>query len=362
MFHKIDLEALAERSGPERAFLSLYLAGPDSLDSLDARIKKVRGLLEENADEAEHFEENLKLVNEFLADYDFTSGSLAIFSCWALEFLQAYSIEKEVPDLLWVDSSPYIRPLAELQDKYQNFVVVLADNSETHVYLVTSARPQEQETVKGNIKNHVRKGGWSQKRYARRRENALDHYAKEVVAVLEELDKRREFEYIVLAGSDETMNAIRGELPQSLAEKLAGAESVDLHQDDETWDSVFEMFFEEGRQHGRDLWNLIKAESLRSGRAALGPQEVLEAAAVGRVDRMLVTRDARIAGKRCRECENLLADVQGDCPVCQSDSLFTVDLVEELVELMLLSNAEPEFTDAIGGLSKSGDVAALLRY
>ncbi|MEX2534536.1 MAG: Vms1/Ankzf1 family peptidyl-tRNA hydrolase [Trueperaceae bacterium] len=178
MFHKMDLESLAERSGPERTFISLYLSGPDSLDSVEARIKKVRGLLEEETDEAEHFEENLKLVQEFLADYDFSSGSLAVFSCWALEFFQAYSIEKDVPDLLWVDSSPYIRPLAELQDKYQNFVVVLADNTETHVYLVTSSSPQEQETVKGNIKNHVRKGGWSQRRYVRRRENALDHYAR----------------------------------------------------------------------------------------------------------------------------------------------------------------------------------------
>ncbi|MEX2534535.1 MAG: hypothetical protein WD273_02955 [Trueperaceae bacterium] len=135
-----------------------------------------------------------------------------------------------------------------------------------------------------------------------------------------------------------------------------------MHQDDETWDSVFEMFFEEERQHDRDLWDLIKAESLRTGRAALGPREVVEAAVVGRVDRMLVTRDARIAGKRCRECENLLPDVQDKCSICGSDSLFTVDLVNELVELMLLSNAEPEFTDPIGGLSKSGDVAALLRY
>lgn len=362
MFHKIDLEALAELSGPERAFVSLYLSGPDSLDSLDARIRKVRGLLEENADETEHFEENLKLVRKFLADYDFTAGSLAIFSCWALEFFQGYSFEKEVADLLWIDSSPYIRPLAELQDKYENFVVVLADNTETHVYLVTSATPLEQETVKGQIKNHVRKGGWSQKRYARRRENALDHYAKDVVGVLEELEKRREFEYIVLAGSEETMQAIRAELPQNLIDKLVGAEPVDLHQEGEAWEGVFEVFFEEERRHDRDLWDLIKAESLRSGRAALGPQEVLEAAAVGRVERLLVTRDARIAGQRCRECENLFAEAEENCPVCESDSLFTVDLVEELVELMLLSDAQTEFTDPIGGLSKSGRVAALLRY
>lgn len=362
MFHKIDLEALAERSGPQRAFLSLYLSEPRSLDSLDGRVKKVRRLLDEDSDEAEHFEENLRQINEFLDDYDYESGSLAIFSCWALDFFQAYPLEKSLPDLLWVDSSPYIRPLAQLQDDFENFVVVLADNSETSIYLVTSASPKEQESITGNIKNQVRKGGWSQQRYARRRENALDKYAKEVVDVLADLDERREFDRILLLGSDETMHAIKQELPQRLEEKLVGTESVDLHQDDETWESAFGMFFEEERRSDEDLWEQIKAERLRDGRAATGPEEVLKTATVGRVERMLVTRDARIAGKRCRECENLLTDVEGNCPICGADALFTVDLVNELVEVLLLTDAEPEFTDPIEGLSRAGDVAALLRY
>ena len=362
MFEKIDLEALAERSGPERAFLTLYLSGPDARGALERRISKVRNLLDEETDEAEHFEENLKLLEEFFDSYDFESGSLAIFSCWALDFFQAYPLEVDLPDLLWIDSSPYIRPLAQLQDDYEDFVVVLADNTETHVFLVTSAVPQAQQTVKGNIKNHVRKGGWSQKRYERRRDNALGQYAKEVASVLAELDERRQFDKVLLLGSDETMRAIREELPPRLAEKLAGTESVDLHQDDETWQSAFEMFFEEDRKQDRELWQQIKAERLREGRAALGAEEVLEAAVAGRVERMLISKEARLAGHRCRECENLFNDGHELCPLCGTESLFKVDLVEELIELLLLTGAEPEFTEPIPGLTRADGVGALLRY
>lgn len=362
MFNSIDLEALAERNGPERAFLSLYLSGPAALDNLDGRVRKIRHLLEGEEDELEHFEENLNLLHEFLEEYDFDSGSLAVFACWATEYFEAYPVEKTLPDLLWIDSSPYIRPLAELQDEYENFAVVLADNTETHVYLVTSAVPKEQETVKGNIKNHVRKGGWSQQRYARRREHALGHYAKDVAEVLEELNKRKSFEYLFLVGSDETMRAIQEELSEELLEKLSGMESVDLHQENEVWDTVFDMFFDEERAYDKSLWQLIKEECLRNGRAAVGPREVLEAAAVGRVDRMLVTRDAKIPGMRCRVCENLVVDVQDTCPICGSESVFKVDLINELVELLVKSDAKPEFVDPIKGLSKAGDVAALLRY
>jgi peptide chain release factor subunit 1 len=363
MFNNINLEALAERSGPERAFLSLYLSGPRALENLEGRIRKIRHLLEDQEDELEHFEQNLKQLHEFLEEYEFKSGSLAVFACWATEYFEAYPVAKELPDLLWIDSSPYIRPLAELQDEYENFAVVLADNKETHVYLVASAVPKEQETVKGNIKNHVRKGGWSQQRYERRRDHALGHYAKDVAEVLEELNKRKSFEYLFMVGSDETMRSIKEELSEELLEKLSGMESVDLHQENEVWDTVFEMFFEEERQYDKGLWQIIKEECLRhGGRAAMGPREVLEAASVGRVERMLVTRDAKIPGMRCRECENLVADVQGTCPVCKSDSVFTVDLVNELVELLVMSHAEPEFVDPIRGLSNAGNVAALLRY
>lgn len=362
MFNRIDLQALAENAGPERAFLSVYLSGPGAIDSLEQRARKVRDILDEESDELEHFERNMEKVREFLDDYEFEAHSLCVFSCWATDYLQAYALEKEVPDFIWIDSSPYIRPIAELQDEYENFVVVTADNSETQVYYVTSAIPKEEERIKGDIKNHVRKGGWSQQRYSRRRDNELLHYAKEVTEVLTDLEKRKPFEHLFLVGSEEATRAIEEELPAHLAEKVSGIEAVDLHQKDEVWETAFELFFKEERAWDRTLWEEIRSEYMQDGRAVIGPSYVLEAAAVGRVERMLVTRDAKIAGLRCRDCENLSAEDDEACPVCESDSVFKVDLVNELVELLAMSGGEVEFVDPIRGLSKAGHVAALLRY
>ncbi|MDQ3397086.1 MAG: hypothetical protein M3511_04825 [Deinococcota bacterium] len=361
MFHNIDLEALAEQQGPERTFLSLYLSGPEAMASLEQRIHKVRELLDDS-DELEHFEENLALIQDFLDTHDFDAGALCVFACWMTDYLQAYALEKGVPDLLWIDSSPYIRPIAELQDEYENFVVVAADNTDTQVYFVTSAVAREQDTIKGEVKNPVKKGGWSQQRYARRREHELLHYAKEVAEVLADLEKRKSFDRLFFVGSDEAMKAIEEGLPEHLATKLAGKQAVDLYQEDEIWDAAFDMFTKEERAAEETLWEKIKAEYLREGLAAAGAAEVLEAAAVGRVEKMIVTRDAKIAGLRCRDCENLSAKVPESCPVCGSPSVFKVDLVNELVELLAMSSAETEFADPIGGLSKVGDVAALLRY
>jgi peptide subunit release factor 1 (eRF1) len=93
-----------------------------------------------------------------------------------------------------------------------------------------------------------------------------------------------------------------------------------------------------------------------------GPEEVLKAAAVGRVEKIAVTRDAKLSGTRCRDCENLSAGELKKCTVCGSADVFPVDLVNELAELAALTSAETDFVDPIQGLSEAGEVAALLRY
>lgn len=362
MFSRINLGALAAIQGPERAFVSAYLATPDSLKNLEHRVKKIELLLDGNEDELTHFSESMQMVRDYLEDTKFTAQSMCVFACWANDFLQAHHLEQSVDDLLWIGAAPYIRPLAELQDEYENFVVVAADASESHVYFVTSTVPTEDERVKGDVKNRVKKGGWSQKRYARRRENELLHYADEVVEAIQDLEKRRTFDRIIFAGAEESMQAIRERLPQSLQDKVVDSIPLDLNDEENFWEQVFDIFEDEERESEETLWNRIHAEYMQGGRAAVGFEDVLKAATTGRVQKMIVTRDVCKAGTRCRDCSNVIAREAKQCPYCKSHDVFKVDLVEDLVRLLETSSAETEFSDPIDGLTKVGEVAALLRY
>jgi peptide subunit release factor 1 (eRF1) len=363
MFNNIDLRELAAATGPERAFLSLYLSTPDSLGGLKPRIETLRAMLSEEPAEAEHFEQNLQMVDQWLAEHTWPTDGVCLFVSWAADFVRAYPLTVAVPDLIWVDSSPYIRPLAELQDEYENFVVVAADNTASRIFFVTSARPDEDAKVRGDVKNNVKKGGWSQKRYERRRSNELMHYAKEIVDILTEMDQKEQFDRLLLVGSQETMIEIEKALTAPLAAKLAGRRNVDLSAgDDPIFEAAFAMSTEAERESEARLWDRIKDEYCRGGLAVTGAEEVLKAAAVGRVEKMAVTRDAKIAGVRCRSCENLLYGSPTKCKICGAEDVFPVDLVNELVELLALTSAEADFMDPIEGLSQAGDVAALLRY
>jgi hypothetical protein len=49
-------------------------------------------------------------------------------------------------------------------------------------------------------------------------------------------------------------------------------------------------------------------------------------------------------------------------PYCGSDSLFTVEVVNEIVEMLKMTGAEVDFADHLGTLEEAGNIAALLRY
>ena len=361
----IDLRKLAEMTAPERAFLSVYLAGPRSVAGLQSQFQKVRRVLKGGGaekDEREHFDESVGLVRQHLKRNPLKSGSLCIFSCWALDFFQAVPLASRVNDLVWIDSSPYIRPLAEFQDEYENVAVVVADNKKARIFLVSAGTADSEEVIKGNVKNHVRKGGWSQQRYERRRDKQLLLYAREIVEALVQIEKEEPFRRIVLVGGKEILHAVHENLPQALQQKVA-QKALDLRKGEGAVnEDIMELFAEQERESERDLWEKIRAEYLRGGLGVVGLEDVLSAAKTGRVEQMIVNRTFKPEGRRCRDCENLDVGPVEKCSECGSESLFEVDMVNEIVELLKLTGAETDFADPIETLTESGEIAALLRY
>lgn len=360
---QIDIRELAEMSGAERAFVSLYVSGPDGLNKLHDRRERVRRLLGDHPEEVQHFDESLAMIREALEAQP-PKGGMALFASWALDFLAGYTLDVETPDLLWVDSSPYVRPLATLQHEHQSVLVVAADADGARVYIVTATEPEEVQRVRGDVKNHVKVGGWSQKRYQRRRANEMLLYARDVAEAIGRITEAEDVARIVLLGAKEATDQIADALPERLRDRLVGRRGADLSSGDDTalFETAQAMVEEQTRADNASLWERIRGEALRDGLAALGPGPVLAAAQQGRVELLLVTREARVGGMRCRECETLAHAKPQQCPACKSNSVFAVDLVNELVELVALSSAEATFVEPIEGLSAEGDVAALLRY
>jgi peptide subunit release factor 1 (eRF1) len=360
---RCDLRALAELSGPDRAFLTLYLPAKKGLAAVERRLQADRALLSPTPDEAEHFEQNLRLAQDWWEDCAPDSGTVCLFVCWALGVVKAVHVPLRLPELVRVDSSPYVRPLAEFRDEYEDFAVVVADNQSAQVYLVSAARAETAETVAGGVKNAVKVGGWSQQRYRRRRENDLSSYAKEVGRALLRLDSERDFRRVVMVGAAETLRAIEAALPAAITRKAVESKATDLKRPGTVIeDEILALMAAQERDSEAETWDRIKAEFLRGGLAAVGIDDVAEAAAEGRIDRAVVCRTCDFDGTRCRACEHLMVGQRAACAECGSVDLFNVELVNECVEMLLRTSADVDFVDADHALSWLGGIAALLRY
>src|SRR5690606_34672658 len=135
--------------------VSVYCSGQSLLSNLKARERELRAMLADHELEAEMFDANMRLVRELLEANTIESESICLFACSVLDFARGYQITLPVTDAIYVGPSPYLRPLAEMQDEYQTFCVVACDNSATRIFLVTNEAAEVEERIRGGIKNHV---------------------------------------------------------------------------------------------------------------------------------------------------------------------------------------------------------------
>ncbi len=361
----LDLKKLAEMTAPERSFLSLYLSGAQSISDLEKKLIKVRRVLKSNEvrkDEREYFDENVKTVAEYLQKYPLKTGALCIFTCQAIGFFQAILLPAPVNDVIRIDSYPYIRPLAEIYDDYENVAVVVADNDRVRIFLVSSTMNGTEEVIKGNIKNHVKVGGWSQKRYERRRDKQLLQYAQDIVDALVKLDKIEKYSHVLLVGAKEILHIVHGNMPQELQKKVIEKTSDLSRGEGSVNNDIMAFLSDEEHRFQQDYWEYIRSEYLRGGLAVVGLDDVLRAAQAGRIDKMIVDRTFHPLVERCQNCHSLNGGEVETCTVCGSKLLFKVSVINEILDMLIQSGAEYHFADSMPELREVGGIAALLRY
>ncbi len=360
---KLDLKKLSSISSSERAFLSVYVSEKTTNEDIEKSLELKKRVLTKGSDDLEYFTENCKLIINDIGKNPVTKGNHVIFCCWAMDYYHRSPLELPVDDLIRIDSSPYILPLAQLEDEYENYLVIAATNEKTKLYMVSCLRNIKEDDIKGNIKNHVKVGGWSQQRYERRRDKEFSKYVKEITGKIKEISEGVSFRRIVLVGSKETIRELEEVLPNELKKLIVGEKALDLKKDEAAVNGeIFTLLWDEERKTEKELWERTKARYLRGELGVTGKYDVLYFAKRGRVESVIVNKDADLKGIRCRDCEELSEKETDICPACKSTSVFPVNLINEITELIKLSGGEIEFAENIDELKDAGNIAAILRY
>ena len=363
-----DLRAMADMWDLQPSFLSLYLDLRRGIDEafMRKRQKECQSALAGQKEQLELFREALAQAESTLRNRRWNAEGVAIFSNPGRRYLEAFELPGEVENRMVFDSSPYIKPLAELHHDWEESIVVVLDHTHARLFVVSHYEILQKDTVAEEIVRKHRNGGMSQLRFQRLHDGYVSRYFKEVAEHLAaELEKCRchgRLRGIVLAGPKDAKVEFEKYLPVELQKMVVGHVVEPADAPDCTVVRAADEVVRSGEAaKEKALMDKLRGGILGSGLAVYGFDEVRRATFEGRTDILLIQKGLAIRGWRCEHCRNFGTGGPQICPVCGKPSL-QVDAVEELVELAMDRGTRAEFLAGDGGISQLGGLGALLRY
>ncbi|MDY6958783.1 MAG: Vms1/Ankzf1 family peptidyl-tRNA hydrolase [Halobacteriota archaeon] len=363
----IDIKELSEIYDSENkdTFITLFL-NIDKYDDkfIEKRKKSCISVLKGNKDLLNNFNRTVKMIEGYLKKMvrEKERKGLALFASHKNNFFRAYELRIPLEDQMVVDTSPYIRPLVRLIDEYETFGLVLLDSHRVKIYVVSSGKIEVEEERGSDIMNKHKKGGWSQARFQRLREGAIDRFLKIVLEDVEEIFREERIERVIIAGSGNAKKTFVSMLPNDLKSNVIDV--IDIEFDEAEGRLVSraeELIFEDEKKRSEMNVERLREEILKDGACVYGLKETMDAVKIGQVDTLLVRKGLKVRGWICEKCQSVGRGLVKYCPNCESET-SEADMIEEIIEFAKRKDTEIEFVVDNKTLEELGGIGGLLRY
>jgi len=348
------IRELSEVYDPESndTYISLYLNKKSDRKFIDRRIRACRSVLK--GDLLKNFNETLDVIDENIKKI--ISDNIAIFASKKHNFISYISLPIKVKNILIVDSSPYIRPLARINDEWESFTLVLLSSNYAKIYSISLGKIDDTKRLSADIMNKHKKGGCSQARFNRLRKGAISAFLSEVVESLRDIADER----IIIAGPGTAKNQFLEMLPKDINDRVV--DIIDINIDDEKKllkESIY-LISEREQMKSQEAVHHLKEEILKDGLAVYGLEETLNAVKNGQVDLLIIEKDYKLQGWICENCQVVNEGNKSICPYCGKKT-SEVDVLEEILEFAKRTDAEIEFTDD-EEIANLGHIGGILRF
>ena len=353
-----DVERLSEIYDPdnEDSFISLYIDPESPYESfLKRREEACRCVLKKNPSLLENFDKTMERIRDVIMKNS-SREFLIIFASHKNGFFEMYTSNQKGKNLMIVDTSPYIRPVVEMMEDYEDIGLILMDTHRAKAFMLCENKLVPEKKIARNILRKHKKGGWSQARFQRIRREEIKRFMKEVALYCEKIFK--DVDKIILAGPGNGKHIFLETIPKSLRKKIIEILDVDFDEDERKLIEIMQDVGKEKKKEDEEmLMNRIGSEILKGGMAVYGVREVLERAMEGLLEVVLIDKNLRIAGWICERCQLVDVGRKERCPYCGSE-VSEVDVIEEIVEfcerfdsrVIFLENEELEEIEGIAGL------------
>ena len=344
---KENMRELAEiyDEDSEDSFISLYFHEGFDTKFLQRRKKAIKSIL--TGKELNNFNKSIENIEKKLEK---ENDKNYVF------FASDIPLDVKIDNLLIVDSSPYLRPLARILDEWESYTLVLINSNSAKIFSISMGAVDDTKKISKDIMNKHKKGGFSQARFNRLRKGAIKAFFKEVTEILE----KRTDEQIVIAGPGTSKNKFIDELPQHIKEKIVDTIDISIDDENELIKRSLQLVSDKETEKSNVSVKQLKSEILKDGLGVYGINETLQAVKNGQVELLLIEKDYKPKGWICEHCQYVGEGTKNICPFC-GKKVSEVDILEEILEFAERTDAEIEFTDN-EEISDLGHIGGILRY
>jgi len=300
------------------------------------------------------------------------------------------SLPVDLRERIVVDRSPYASPLSSVIDQYERYGVIICDHKKATLFEVYLGEIESWEQFESEHQRHRRAPAGGPQRSAtkgrgsfqgleelRRRNHAgyvLHQHLAEVADRAFRRFRVRPFDRLILGGNKDVMPKLEEHLHSYLKERVVAREQLSLALSKK--DAREKIVAIEARVEEEKEVKLLKTVRDRLGSSGLGStglDETLRSLFYGKVEILIVLDDGdAIPGRECPECNFLFERPEDtdektptlvECPICKRATRRVPDIIDEAVELAIMSGARVEhIAYAKAQLRQMGWAAAVLRF
>ena len=268
-------------------------------------------------------------------------------------------------DAFVVNSTPYLRPLADVAQDIVPALVVFVDGVSARIVALTAGGPGEEVALQSEVPGRHAAGGWAslaQSKYQNHIEMHREQHYEAVTAAVAALAERYGVRRVIIAGELRAVAVFRRHLPDQLSRRLAGVIGGARHEST----AVIATRAAEHLAHLDEEEDAAAVDRMldaaaKGGRAVAGVDPTLEAVNRNAVQHLYLIRNFERPGATCEQCAALQPPVAGHCRFCGSPTQPT-ELGEAMTGRVLASGGDISLVSPHAGLSGHDGVGALLRY
>ncbi len=371
-FHYLDADHLTELAAIESAeapVLSFFMALTPEMRVGDTWQTTYKDLARQALEHANgHYnpkdvQDELNRVEEALQQgIPRTGRGLVFYACKEIGLFRQFGAAIDLPNTVYVDRRPYVRPLVRIRDEHDRFGIALLSQKSMRFFFSQIGLVEEVFELGGReiLTSDFQSKDQRQDKQAEYRKEQAQRAAHALQLLSQKLDVRH-----ILYSAPADMDApFLDALDQQTRERIAGSFQCDINASSAEVAEKAEPVQREVEER-EELETLDRVASLLTTRAVGGLQETLDMLNQQRVMTLLIDDEQEIPGGIDRETGMLTTQTEGTLEATGNEVFPESDLFELMLERALAQGASLELVRSEAARQKMqefGPAAALLRF